>query len=357
MSIFDVDYIDVVWNLLVPPDKRLPKWLAWGSAVMQGKQWWHSSIFTTYAGGDSVNSAYNPTATYTTGNRAIYYLQSYTSLFTGSNAYYGDNAVYEAICINPDGTVNSSGFAGLPPTGGNIVPQTMPASIINTTQAITWLYNASVNYPAWVSQNYIAGQLVVYTDGNAYLCIQNTTSSQAPGNTSYWSLFGQPGCAWVRVTPNFIGANERVSYSAQKLIFEYALNRWFNTTFRQPNGLPEDPVHNFSGTSDIYISINSNTTAQFFWGQPPPADTINSFFGPVTNLTDLSVALSKYFTPGNSFLLTYDFSINIPIDYYNALDNEAPVTAGNNTTRRDAIVSAFANLLNPAGSSYNIITY
>ena len=48
MSIFDIDYINIVWNLLVPPDKRLPKWLAWGNAVMHGKQWKGSAFFDGY---------------------------------------------------------------------------------------------------------------------------------------------------------------------------------------------------------------------------------------------------------------------------------------------------------------------
>jgi hypothetical protein len=293
MSIFDVDYINVVWQLLVPPDKRLPKWLAWGASVMQGKQWWHNAVFTTYAGGDSVDLAYNPTIAYTTGQRVIYYVQSDSSAYTGANAYYGDNAVYEAIYPVSAGTA---------PTGNNVVPDVPPAWVINSTSALTWL-----------------------NTGNG-------------GNPFYW----------IKVSDNFIGANERVSYSAQKLIFEYALNRWFNTTFRQP----------VIGTSDIYINRNSSTTNQFFWGQPPPAGTINSFFGPSTNTTvSTSIPLSKFFTPGNSFLLLNDFSINIPIAVYNALYNETPVTAGSNTANRDAVVSNFANLLNPAGSSYNIITY
>jgi len=346
MSIFDVNYIDVVWGLLVPPDKRLPKWLSWGATVMKGKQWLHDSIFTTYAGGDLSDMAYNPTATYISGQRVIYYIQSNSSGYTGPNAYYGNNGVYEAISINPDGT-NNAGFSGISPTGGNIVPDTIPSGIINTTQALAWLYGASVNYPAWVPQRYIAGQIVTYTDGNAYLCILNTTSAQDPADIAHWTLFGKPGCIWVKVTPNFLGANERASYSAQKLIFEYALNRWFKTTFRQP----------VVGLSDIYININSNTANQFFWGQPPPDGTINSFFAPITNISDKTLPLSKYFTPGNSFLLYNDFSIYVPIAYYNALDSEAPVLVGSNTEKRDAIVRAFADLLNPAGSFYNIITY
>ncbi len=51
MSIFDVDYSNTLWRLLVPPDKRLPKWLKWGMAVMTGKQWKHDAFFTGYKTG------------------------------------------------------------------------------------------------------------------------------------------------------------------------------------------------------------------------------------------------------------------------------------------------------------------
>src|SRR5271170_7729096 len=56
------------------------------------------------------------------------------------------------------------------------------------------VYNAGqlveLNYPAWVSQNYVSGALVSYTDGNAYVCINNTVSDAAPTNPSYWTLLG-----------------------------------------------------------------------------------------------------------------------------------------------------------------------
>ncbi len=290
--IFDIDYINIVWQLLVPPDKRQPKQLEWGAALMEGKQWKHNALFTTYMGGDGVDLAYNPTASYTAGQRVIYYIQSYSATYTGGNAYYGDNGVYECL----------SACTGLTqaPKGSNVVPDVPPAWVVDSATALTWL-----------------------TTGNA-------------GSPFYW----------VKVTDNFIGANERASYSPQKLMFEYALNRWFDTTFRQPS----------VGTSDIFIGINSNTNTQFFFGQT----ATNFFFGPATNFTKGPIPLSTFFTPGNSFLLQYDYSIHLPIAVYNALINpliEGTVAAGHNSPLRDGVVSAFANILNPAGSFYNIITY
>jgi hypothetical protein len=304
VSIFDVDYIGTVWRLLVPPDKRLPKWLAWGSAIMSGKQWFHDAIFKTYASGDVVDAPFKPVSyTYHTGDRVIYPIQSYTAGYTGANAYHGDNAVYEAVSIYPDGT-NNTGFSGNQPSGNNVVPSVVPSYVTTPAQALSWL-----------SQYY-----------------------------------------WVRVSPNFIGVYERASYSCQKIIFEFALNRWFQTTFRQPNGTPEAYTLNPSGTSDIYIKTNSNINRQFFWSQT----TNISFFAPATNISDPTIELSNYFSPGYSFEKAYDFSIYIPVNVYNALVSssiETFVIAGNNSTLRDGVVCAFADQLNQAGSIYNIITY
>lgn len=55
-------------------------------------------------------------------------------------------------------------------------------------------YNAAqlveLNYPAWLNQNYTAGALVSYTDGNAHLCTVNTVGDAPPTNASYWTLLG-----------------------------------------------------------------------------------------------------------------------------------------------------------------------
>jgi hypothetical protein len=210
-------------------------------------------------------------------------------LLQAGGSYYGDNGVYEAISINADGT-NNAGFSGKAPAGNNIVPANPPASALaNTAAALEWL-----------SQYY-----------------------------------------WIQVQPNFIGANERASYSCQKTIYEYALNKWFNTTFRQPGSSP----------SDIYISNNNLVPGQFFFAPSTPARQ-GSFFEQATDLSG-----GTFFSQGSSSTPQYDFSINIPVAAYNALDDEMAVAAGSNTTDRDAIVSAFANLLNPAGATYNIITY
>ncbi len=57
----------------------------------------------------------------------------------------------------------------------------------------TATYNAGqlveLNYQAWINQNYQAGAVVSYTDGNAYLCTTATVSNDAPGS-NFWALLG-----------------------------------------------------------------------------------------------------------------------------------------------------------------------
>lgn len=167
-GIYSVDYVNKVWQLLLPPTKRLPKWLAWGAALMAGKQWKHDAFLGSYALGSN-DPAYNASSGgYVTGNRIIYYIN-------GSGTYYGDNAVYEAITAVPTNT---------PPTGTNVVPSVPPASVVDIPTALNWL---------------------------------------ATGNN------GSP-FYWVQVQPNFIGVNERTLWSCQQLTMEIALNKWFNVS-------------------------------------------------------------------------------------------------------------------------------
>lgn len=51
-----------------------------------------------------------------------------------------------------------------------------------------------LNYPAWVITvaSYPVNTMVSYTDGNAYICIQATTTAhEVPTNTAYWQLLGK----------------------------------------------------------------------------------------------------------------------------------------------------------------------
>lgn len=83
---------------------------------------------------------------------------------------------------------------------------------------------------------------VVGTGRNFKVDILSIGGTPPPIYTDFWQL----------INPSFIGMNERELYGDQKLTMEWALNRYFNTTFRQPDGVTSSSV-----LSDIYITDNS----------------------------------------------------------------------------------------------------
>ena len=87
MSIYSLNYSDAFAQLL-PPHKRLPKWLAWMGAFAVAAQWVHDKFFTSYVLGSTALDWSN-VSTYVLGNRVRYI----------------DNAVYEAIGAPPTGNV------------------------------------------------------------------------------------------------------------------------------------------------------------------------------------------------------------------------------------------------------------
>lgn len=133
--------------------------------------------------------------------------------------------------------------------------------------------------------------------------------------------------SWMKIQDSFIGADERVLYTTSRLMLEYALNKWFGTTFRQPS----------VGTSDIYITLNVVPTPVFVSG-------INeSESSTVSNLSSSQYVINDYsFTDINSF------DINVPVAVYNALGD-----AGN----RDNIFRSFSNKYVCEGLFYAIVTY
>ena len=55
-------------------------------------------------------------------------------------------------------------------------------------------YNAGqlveLNYATWINQDYKKGALVSYTDGNAYLCVNNTVNNDLPTVENCWTKVG-----------------------------------------------------------------------------------------------------------------------------------------------------------------------
>lgn len=95
---------------------------------------------------------------------------------------------------------------------------------------------------------------------------------------------------WQLVQDNFIGLKERILYNGAKLVLEYALNKEFDTVFRQP-----------PNTSDIYITNLPASVTGFLVGITEPHCSS-------VGLTTSSDAIG----PGSPFVYLNNFQINIP---------------------------------------------
>ena len=73
----------------------------------------------------------------------------------------------------------------------------------------------------WIpATTYAVGDQVQYIDKAVYECwVANT--GELPTDISFW----------FKIQDKFVGIEPRMKYNAQHLLFEYALNEWFGTTF------------------------------------------------------------------------------------------------------------------------------
>jgi hypothetical protein len=137
-----------------------------------------------------------------------------------------------------------------------------------------------------------------------------------------------PGTAkWIKLTDYFIGVDDRVLFNGQKIIYEYALNTWFGTTF--------DPT---PGASDIYITTNPIVSGNFRTG--------------VTEVRSSSIGVTRSSEPiggEDQAVAGYNFTINIPTAVYTALDADA--------TKREKILRFFADKYCSCGLNYDINAY
>jgi hypothetical protein len=183
----------------------------------------------------------------------------------------------------------------------------------NHNQLFT-IYKGFQSPTIWSAGTYTKNTVVRYAK-SIYLAAENTSAEPSFSN------------AWILVSPNFMGNDFRLAIRGEKLNLEYALNTWFNTTFRQP------PL-----VSDIYLSTNVILDQIFRVG-------INE-----NESSNIYKDISSEFVI-NNYLFTdqYNLTINVPLSVYNAL--------GSTTDIRTSIIRNFANLYISAGITYNIITY
>lgn len=177
-------------------------------------------------------------------------------------------------------------------------------------------YRLGSTAPAYVAGTYTKGTKVIFNKGE-YISNKN-------GNTDAPTV----AASWDLLNANFIGVNERQLYNGQKVILEYALNKWFGTTFRQPG----------AGASDIFLSTNSKGIPVFVSG----GTEANSSASYGNHSTEFSIDAYSFGDFSN-------LSINVPIAVYNALDT--------NPANRDSIIRNFADKYVYAGITYQVVTY
>lgn len=161
-----------------------------------------------------------------------------------------------------------------------------------------------------VIATYAVQDRIRWTDKAIYECIVVTTAGILPSNTTYF----------VKVNDVFIGSNERVKYSAQKLLFEFALNKFFIT-------------------SGIYITNNFVDTGNVFIMD---TDSEESSVMPLDSLyqEDYMDLTATYATA------IYDYTIFVPVAFHTSLGANA-----------DGLIANFANKYNLEGMQFEIDTY
>jgi len=185
-----------------------------------------------------------------------------------------------------------------------------------------------------------------YISGSTYLAYDNGTTYVAGNRVSYSdrkvyeNLTGSTGVnplnanTWLQVNTNYLGARERSLYAAQKLTFEYALNRWFQVSGFYPVFTPTAITQSLFAQSanTIYIQTVSTSTPVFMMGQTGPYSSLmvyNSFYA--------TSFMTNYF----SGLSSYDYIIWTP----------------NSLGLTESLVRNFADTINISGMQYAFSGY
>jgi len=160
---------------------------------------------------------------------------------------------------------------------------------------------------------YVVGDRVYWSDRAVYEALSNTIAID-PTDASIWK----------KILDNHIGARERVRYNSQKILFEHALNRWFDV-------YTPDPL--------IYITNNTVSASPFLLGQT----------GQTSSNVSRSSVYSQYYLGNSPSYASNTFTIFVPVAVFNAL-------AGNNTDREN-IIRNFADRFVLSGMIYDVQTY
>lgn len=135
---------------------------------------------------------------------------------------------------------------------------------------------------------------------------------------------------FVKVLDFTIGLDERIRFTPNKLVLEYALNAIFGTTYSNPPTL-----------SDIYITRNTNDSDAFEVGQ---VETESSTISQMD--IDAQWAIPEFEPDGT---IMYDYTVNVPVAVWTAL--------ASTPTERDNIVISVLNKYKLVGFVADVQTY
>lgn len=131
-------------------------------------------------------------------------------------------------------------------------------------------YRVGSSAPVWDALTvYNRGDRVRWTDLAVYEALTTTIAGDKP--------VGPASAKWYKVLDSFVGAEERALFNGQKIILEFALNKFLGTTFVQPVFSPP------SASSDIYI-VNQQTDDNSF---------LVGLTSPETSFVPLDASLSE----------------------------------------------------------------
>lgn len=222
----------------------------------------------------------------------------------------------------------------------NTVVQTLPFTkrvskwilfVQSVCYPIKWLYSVLTGYMnGTVALNY--NSATTYSLGNKVIYHYGIWESLANSNTGNTPDISP--AQWLLINDSFIGAREMTHYGSGRITLEWALNRYFQTVFRQPND-PISPAH-----SDIYITniVPAYSSFVSYTTEPLTSDvfTTHTFYFSFTD---------ELYT----FATSYFFQVHIPVAVYTAINPSSTIA--------DTIIRRFLDKYVVSGVQYTIVTY
>jgi len=209
-----------------------------------------------------------------------------------------------------------------------------------TSKQISWLLalNSGMEWLNEIFNEYIDGAIYpYYSNSTTYNKGDRVDGSPTNNNYIYESLTdsntGNPltdTTNWIAILTSQIGVSERKMFTANQMCFEYALNSYFRTTFRQPTGATA-----YGTRSDIYIDDYTITINSLFIGVNPPLLYPVEYF--YTNTSD------GFIIDGTYFYSAYQYTIWVPNSLLSAYGADA--------------VKNIAEKYNQAPLKYQIVGY